>query len=374
MPYSHGYLRALGTALNWALVPKPRRDPPGIRVTFWASDAFICRRRLGLQFMEVPRDPLPPKIREVTKWGEVIHAEYLQRLRAATGLAVLGHERKLEFRLPGLDFPFRGKYDFLVEGHPVFLVKGLGLGETIPPVLQPLVQQPEPVRFLIDVKSTGGFVVNEVAERGARAADRAELMLYQHAAGVELGFLLYHDKQGSRREVIPTVYNEAFLLEIRDWFATVAQEISAGRIPDAEYDPATDEYPCGSCPFRSFCPTVPNHVPLARSSPTPGQVAAAEAALADAARRLAPVREILAAAVAAVGRVQVDGVSASRPWRADPAWDVTRLAEIFAAYGLNDIPAEPAVAERLVRDGRLPASALAEAKCPGRSDQIVLRV
>src|SRR5207247_1420823 len=159
----------------------------------------------------------PPKIREVTKWGEVIHAEYLQRLRAAPGLAVLGHEEKLEFRLPGLDFPFRGKYDFLVEGHPVFLVRGLGLGEAIPPVLQPLVQQPEPVRFLIDVKSTGGFVVNEVAEQGARAADRAELMLYQHAAGVELGFLLYHDKQGSRREVLPPVYNEALLLAVRNW-------------------------------------------------------------------------------------------------------------------------------------------------------------
>ena len=117
-----------------------------------------------------------------------------------------------------------------------------------------------------------------------------------------------------------------------------------------------------------------NRIPLARSAPTPGQVAAAEAALADAARRLAPVRETLAAAVAAVGHVQVDGVSASRPWRADPAWDVTRLAEIFAAYGLSGFPAEPAVAERLVRDGRLPASALAEAKRPGRSDQIVLRV
>src|SRR5256712_1724917 len=345
MPYPHEYCGAAATAQNWGLSPNQRRAPPGIRVTFWASDAFICRRRLGLQFMEVPRDPLPPKIREVTKWGEVIHAEYLQRLRAAPGLAVLGHEQKVEFRLPGLDFPFRGKYDFLVEGHPVFLVKGLGLGEAIPPVLQPLVQQPEPVRFLIDVKSTGGFVVNEVAERGARAADRAELMLYQHAAGVELGFLLYHDKQGSRREVIPTVYNEAFLLEIRDWFAAVAEEISAGRIPDAEYDPATDEYPCGSCPFPSFFPTVPNRVPLARSSPTPGQVAAAEAALADAARRLAPVRETLAAAVAAVGRVQVDGASASKPWRADPVWDVTRLAEIFGSYGLNDIPAGPAIAE-----------------------------
>src|SRR5207249_11026401 len=134
------------------------------------------------------------------------------------------------------------------------------------------------------------------------------------------------------------------------------------------------EYPCRSCPFRSFCPTVPNRVPLARSSPSPGQVAAAEAALADAARRLAPVREILAAAVAAVGRVQVDGVSASRPWRADPAWDVTRLADIFAAYGLSGVPVEPAVAERLVRHGRLPASALAETKRPGRSDQVVLRV
>ncbi len=374
MSYSHEYLRALGTALNWALVPKPRRDPPAIRVAFWASDAFICRCRLGLQFMEVPRDPLPPKIRAVTKWGEVIHAEYLQRLRAAPGLAVLGHEQKLEFRLPGLDFPFRGKYDFLVEGYPVSLVKGLGLREAIPPVLQPLVQQPEPVRFLIDVKSTASFAVGEVAEHGPRAADRAELMLYQHAAGVELGFLLYHDKQGSRREVIPTGYNEAFLLEIRDWFATVAEEISAGRIPDAEYDPATDEYPCGSCPFRLFCPTVPNHVPLARSSPTPGQVTVAEAALADAAQRLAPVRGALAKAVAAVGRVQSDGISAAKAWRADAAWDITRLAEILAAYGFGGVPAEPAVAERLVRDGRLPASALADAKRPGRSGQTVLRV
>lgn len=322
MPYSHEYLRALATGLNWALVPKPRHDPPGIRVAFWASDAFICRRRLGLQFVEVPRDPLPPKIREVTKWGEVIHAEYLQRLRAALGLSVLGHEQKLEFRLPGLDFPFRGKYDFLVEGHPQSLAKGLGLGEVVPPVLQPLLDHPDPVRFLIDVKSTGGFAVSDVAERGARAADRAELMLYQHAAGVDLGFLLYHNKQGSRREVIPTVYNEAFLLEICDWFAAIAEKISAGRIPDAEYDPAVDEYPCGSCPFRSFCPTVPNRVPLVRSAL--GQVAAAEAAL--------------------------------------------------AAYGFGGVPPEAAVAERIVRDGHLPASALVDAKRPGRPDQIVLRV
>lgn len=97
MPYSPEYLRALGTALNWALVPKPRRDLPGIRVAFWASDAFICRRRLGLQFMEVPRDPMLPKNREVTKWGEIIHGEYLHRLRAAPGLAVLGHEQLPDF-------------------------------------------------------------------------------------------------------------------------------------------------------------------------------------------------------------------------------------------------------------------------------------
>lgn len=374
MTYSSEYLCALSTALNWALVPKPRRDPPGIRVTFWASDAFICRRRLGLQFMEVPRDPLPPKSREVTKWGEVIHTEYLHRLCATPGLAVLGHEQRLEFRLPGLDFPFRGKCDFLVEGHPVFLVRGLGLGEVIPPVLQPLLQRPELVRFLIDVKSTSGFAVTEVAEHGARTADRAELTLYQHATGLELGFLLYHDKQGSRREVVPVIYDEAFLLEIRDWFAAIAEEISAGRIPDAEYDPETDEYPCGSCPFHSFCPTVPNRIPLARSAPTSEQLDAAEAALADAARRLAPVRETLAAAVAAVGRVQLDGVSAAKPWRADAEWDVTELAEILSAYGFADVPADPVAAERLVRDGRLPASALAGAKRPGRPDQIVLRV
>ncbi len=287
---------------------------------------------------------------------------------------MLGHEQLLEFRLPGLDFPFRGKHDFLVESHPQFLVKGLGLGELIPPVLQPMLQHPEPVRFLIDVKSTGGFAVSEVAEQGARAADRAELTLYQYAAGVELGFLLYHDKQGSRREVIPTLYDEAFLLEIRDWFAGIADEISAGRIPDAEYNPAADEYPCGSCPFRTFCPTVPNRVPLALSAPTAEQVAAAEAALADAAQRLAPVRETLGAAVAEVGRVQLDGISASKPWRVDSVWDITRLAEILAAYGLNGLSVEPAVAERLVREGRLPASALADAKRPGRPNQIVLRV
>jgi CRISPR/Cas system-associated exonuclease Cas4 (RecB family) len=374
MPYSHEYLRALGTALNWALVPKARREPPGIRVAFWASDAFICRRRLGLQFMEVPRDPLPPKTREVTKWGDVIHAEYLDRLRHTPGLAVLGHEQRLDFRLPGLDFPFRGKYDFLVEGHPKFLVGDLRLGESIPPVLQPLLQRFEPVRFLIDVKSATSFAVSGVAEQGARLADRAELTLYEHAAGVDLGFLLYHDKQSCRREVIPVLHDEAFLLEIRDWFASVAEEISVGRIPDAEYDPAVDEYPCGSCPFRSFCSSVPNRVPLARSAPTPEQMATAEATLADAAERLAPVRETLAAIVAPVDRVQLDGISAPKPWHVDPVWDITRLAEIFAAYGFTDLPVEPAVAERLVRDGRLPASVLADAKRPRSPDQIVLRV
>lgn len=374
MSYSPEYLRALSTALNWTLVPKPRRDPPGIRVAFWASDAFICRRRLGLQFMEVPRDPLPPKNREVTKWGEIIHAEYLQRLRSTPGLAVLGHEQLLDFRLPSLDFPFRGKYDFLVESHPLLLVQSLGFGKAIPPVLLPLLDQPGPVRFLIDVKSTSGFAVGEVAEQGARAADRAELALYQHATGVELGFLLYHDKQGARREVVPTLYDERFLLEIRDWFAGIADEITAGRIPDAEYDPAINEFPCGSCPFRSFCPSVPNRGPLARSAPTPDQMEVAESVLAEAAQRLSPVRERLAASVASVGRVQLDGVSATRPWRPDAVWDVERLAEILAAHGFGGVPAEPEIAERLVRDGHLPASALVPAKRPGRPDQVVLRV
>jgi hypothetical protein len=103
-------------------------------------------------------------------------------------------------------------------------------------------------------------------------------------------------------------------------------------------------------------------------------VATAEAVLADVAQRLDPVREDLAVAVATVGRVQVDGISASKPRRGNPVWDIARLAEIFAAYGLGSLPAEPAVAERLVRDGRLPASALADAKRPGRTDQVVLRV
>lgn len=374
MSHSPKYLRALATALNWALVPKPRRDPPGIRVAFWASDAFICRRRLGLQFMEVPRDPLPPKTHEVTKWGEIIHAEYLQRLRGTPGLAVLGHEQLLDFRLPELDFPFRGKYDFLVESHPLLLVQSLGFGAAIPPVLLPLLDQPGPVRFLIDVKSTSGFAVSEIVEQGARKADRAELALYQHATGVELGFLLYHDKQGTRREIVPVVHDEAFLLRIRDWFAGIAEEITVGRIPDAEYDPAIDEYPCGSCPFRSFCPTIPNRTSFVRHAPTPDQLAVAESTLADAAQRLAPIREQLAASIAAVGRVQVDGVSAAKPWRPDTTWDVGRLAEILAAYGFGDVPAEPAVAERLVRDGHLPASALAGARRPGRQDQVVLRV
>jgi hypothetical protein len=224
------------------------------------------------------------------------------------------------------------------------------------------------------VKSIGGLAATEVAEQGARAADRAELTLYQHAAGVDLGFLLYHDKQGSRREVIPVLYDEVFLLEIRNWFAGIAGEISVGRIPDAEYDPAADEYPCGSCQFRTFCATVPNRIPLARSSPTSEQVAMAEAILADVAERLDPVREALAEAVATVGRVQLDGISASKPRRGDPVWDIARLAEIFAAYGLGGLPAEPAVAERLVRDGHLPASALADAKRPPSPNQIVLRV
>ena len=74
-------LYALSTALNWALVAKPRRDPPGIRVAFWASDVFICRRRLGRHFMD--GYPMPTKNREVTKWGEIIHGEYLDCLRIA---------------------------------------------------------------------------------------------------------------------------------------------------------------------------------------------------------------------------------------------------------------------------------------------------
>ena len=251
--------------------------------------------------------------------SEIIHAEYLHRLRTTPGFAVLGHEQLHEFRLPGLDFPFRDKYDFLVEGHPPFLVNGLGLGEVIPPVLPQLLQQLDLVCFLVDVKSTTGFAVREVAERDARAADGVELMLY-------------------------------------------------------EYDPSVNEYPCGSCPFRSFCPTVPNRVLLARSGPTPEQLVVAEAVLADTAQRLAPVRDTLAAAVAAVGRAQSDGISAAKAWRADAAWDIAKLTEIIAAYGPRGVSAEAAIAERLVCDGHLPAGALADAKRPAQPDQIVLQI
>jgi len=240
--------------------------------------------------------------------SEIIHAEYLHRLRTTPGFAVLGHEQLHEFRLPGLDFPFRDKYDFLVEGHPPFLVNGLGLGEVIPPVLPQLLQQLDLVCFLVDVKSTTGFAVREVAERDARAADGVELMLY-------------------------------------------------------EYDPSVNEYPCGSCPFRSFCPTVPNRVLLARSGPTPEQLVVAEAVLAAA-----------HAAIAAVGRAQSDGISVAKAWRADAAWDIAKLTEIIAAYGPRGVSAEAAIAERLVCDGHLPAGALADAKRPAQPDQIVLQI
>ena len=137
---------------------------------------------------------------------------------------------------------------------------------------------------------------------------------------------------------------------------------------------SADEYPCGSCPFRLFCPTVPNRVPLARSGPTPEQLVVAEAVLADTAQRLAPVRDTLAAAVAAVGRAQSDGISVAKAWRADAAWDIAKLTEIIAAYGPRGVSAEAAIAERLVCDGHLPAGALADAKRPAQPDQIVLQI
>lgn len=375
--HSTGYLRALATALHLALTVPDDGQARFIRVRFYASDAFMCRRRLGLQFMEIPRDPVPPRGRDVRRRGETIHEEYRQRLLTARGIRVLEHERTVEIPLPGVDIPLRGRLDFLAEARPPDLLRGVGITTTdqaVPPALAPLLAHPDPIRFLIEMKSTSRFALPELAERGARLADRAELTLYQHATGTHLGFVIYDDKDRALREVISSPYDAQFLAEIAAWFRDISDEIIAGRIPDAEFNPATDEYPCGSCPFRTFCASLPNRVPLARPQVAADKVAAAEALLTDAVSRLAPVRDALADVLADSGRVQVDGASASMAWRPDIAWDAERLAEIFAAYGFAHIPADPAAAERLVRDGYLPASALAAAKQPGELNRMVLRL
>lgn len=377
MVHSTDYLRALATALHWALTAPDDAQARSVRVRFYASDAFMCRRRLGLQFMEIPRDPIAPRYRDVRRRGETIHEEYHKRLLAARGIRVVEHERTIGFHLPGVDISVRGRFDFLVEAKPADLLRGLGLmpdDQAVPPALSPLLAQPEPVRFLIEVKSTGRFAFPELAERGARLADRAELALYQYATGTQLGFVIYDDKDRALREVIPSPYDPQFLADISAWFRGVSDEISAGRIPDAEFDPAADEFPCGSCPFRTFCSSVPNRIPLKRTVPTADQVTAAEALLADAMSRVAPIRDTLAAAVADSGKVQVDGASASTAWWTDTAWDAERLAEILAAHGFPHVPADPAAAERLVRDGYLPASTLTAAKRPGEAKRIVLRL
>lgn len=377
MIHSVDYLRALATALNWALTAPDDGQARSIRVKFYASDAYMCRRRLGLQFMEIPRDPVAPRYRDVRRRGGTIHEEYRQRLLTARGIRVVEHERTIEFHLPGVDIPVRGRFDFLVEAKPADLLRGLGFtsaDQAVPSALSPLLTQPDVVRFLIDVKSTGRFALPELAERGARLADRAELALYQYATGTQLGFVIYDDKDRALREVTPSPYDPQFLADIADWFRGVSEEISAGRIPDAEFDPAADEYPCGSCPFRTFCASLPNRIPLKRTAPTADQVAAAEALLADAVSRLGPIRDSLAGALADSGKVQIDGASASQAWWPDAVWDAERLAEILVAHGFARVPVDPPSAERLVRNGHLPASALADAKRPGPTNRIVLRL
>lgn len=326
--------------------------------------------------MEIPRDPVPPRYRDVRRRGETIHEEYRQRLLAARGIQVLKHEHTVDIGLPGVDIPLRGRFDFLVEAKPADLLSGLGFthDRAVPAALAPLLADPDPVRFLIEVKSTSRFALPELAEQGARLADRAELALYQHATGTHLGFIVYDDKDRALREVIPSPYGPQFLAEIADWFRGISNEIIAGRIPDAEFNPATDEYPCGSCPFRTFCASLPNRVPLARPQLSAHQIAAAEALLSDAVSRLAPVRDALADALGDSGRVQVDGATASMAWRPDVAWDAARLAEILAAHGFAHVPIDSVAAEQLVRDGYLPASALTAAKRPEEAKRIVLRL
>lgn len=377
MVHSTDYLRALATALHWALTAPDDGRVRSVRVRFYASDAFMCRRRLGLQFMEIPRDSIAPRYRDVRRRGETIHEEYRQRLLAARGIRLVDHERTVEFRLPGVDISVRGRFDFLVEAKPADLLRGLGFtsaDQAVPSALSPLLTQPDVVRFLIEVKSTSRFALPELAERGARLADRAELALYQYATGTQLGFVIYDDKDRALREVIPSPYDPQFLADIAAWFRGVSEEISAGRIPDAEFDPAADEFPCGSCPFRTFCTNVPNRIPLKRTAPTADQIAAAEALLADAMSRVGPMRDTLAAALADSGKVQVDGASASVAWWPDTTWDAARLAEILATHGFSHVQPDPAGAERLVRNGHLPASTLADAKRPGETKRIVLRL
>lgn len=375
--HSVDYLQALATALNWALAIRDDAQPRSVRVRFYASDAYMCRRRLGLQFMEIPRDPIPPRYRDVRRRGETIHEEYRHRLLAARGIRVLKNEHTVDIELPGVEIPVRGRFDFLVEAKPADLLSGLGLtaaDQAVPPAVAPLLAHPDPVRFLIEVKSTSRFSLPDLAERGARLADRAELTLYQHATGIHLGFVIYDDKDRALREVISSPYDPQFLADIAAWFRGVSEEISAGRIPDAEFDPVNDEFPCGSCPFRTFCASLPNRVPLARAVPTASQVVASEMLLVDVVSRLGSIRDSLAAALADSGKVQIDGASASQAWWPDPVWDAERLAEILTAHGFAHVPADPVSAERLVRNGHLPASALADAKRPGPTNRIVLRL
>lgn len=370
------FLQALACALDRALVHGIVQRPPLIRQRFWASDAFSCRRRVGLQFMETPRDPVPPRTHELWHWGRVIHRAYADRLRATPGIRILGEEQDIALRLPGVAIPLKGRYDLLLEARPADLLAALeraGPGPW-PPVYAPLRAHQEPVRIVVDIKSTGSRTLREVAETGARAADRAELTFCLQALGAPLGLILYHDRERCTREILPVLHDEGFYQEAVRWLSRVAAEIEAGRIPDADFDPAVHEVPCGSCPFRTFCATVPNRAPLARAQPSEADVGAAREVLAEAARRLEPIRDALASTIPAAGRVAVDRISAAPVRRPEPEWDHVRLAEILAHYGFADVPPVPEAARQLVRNGHLPASALAAAARPDRADHVVLHL
>jgi len=370
---------ALDRALRAAAVEPELSRPRSMRTAFWPSDLMTCRRRTGLSFLEVERDPPEPRIIESRTWGNLFHSEYYRRLSALQdrGFKVLATEQPVTLHIPGIDLPIRGRYDALVEARGdaiAALTDGLLPGELGPE---------DAIRFLVDIKAVTSYAAREVASTGRPTLqDAAEMTCYLAHTRLPFGIVIYHDKQSSIREPVPVVFDDGFYRQVQDWVRSVYEHIRAGKVPPRDHDPETTDFPCGYCQFRTAClrigpsdgasPAPPQQLTLealtedaqlvARGRELLDQIIRTEAEAKSILESTAPLRAELEQIVRRVGRVDTELGSATISTSTE--WDVDLLRARLAELGMLDQVLEISTARvrRLLDSGHLPASLLAEAR------------
>lgn len=370
---------ALDRALRASVVEPELSRPRSMRTAFWPSDLLTCRRRTGLSFLEVERDPPEPRVVESRTWGNLFHAEYYRRLGALEdrGIRVLATEQPVTLHIQGVDLPVRGRYDALVEARGdaiAALADGLLPGELGPE---------DTIRFLVDIKAVSSYAAREVASTGRPTLqDAAEMTCYLAHTGLPFGVVIYHDKQSSIREPVPVVFDEEFYRQVQDWIRSVYEHIRAGRVPPRDYDPEATDFPCGYCQFRTAClrigpgdgasPAPPQQLTLealtedaqllARGRELLDQIVRTEAEAKSILESTAPLRAELEQIVRRVGRVDTELGSAAISTSTE--WDTDVLRVRLSELGMLDqvLEISPARVRRLLDSGHLPASLLAEAR------------